>query len=157
MKILLWSIGKPHDDLLRSAIENFTHRVSRYCDTEWKVIPSPKNAGKLNEKDLKKKEAEIILSLLDKNDWLVALDEGGKEFTSEGLAGFIEKRKNDRIKNLVFLIGGTYGLEDTVLKKANYRWSLSKLTFPHQLVRLILIEQLYRALTILNNEKYHHK
>src|ERR1700704_107704 len=128
MKIHLCSIGKPHDELLRSAIETFTHRVSRYCDTEWKVIPPPKNAGKLNEKDLKKKEAEVILSLLDKNDWLVALDEGGKEFTSEGLAGFLETRRNDSIKNLVFLIGGAYGLEDKVLNKANYRWSLSKLT-----------------------------
>ena len=157
MKIHLWSIGKPHDDSLRIAIENFTHRVSRYCDIEWKIIPPPKNAGKLNEKDLRKKEAEIILSTLDKNDWLVALDEGGKEFTSKGLAGFIETRKNDSIKNLVFLIGGAYGLEDTVLKKSNHKWSLSKLTFPHQLVRLILIEQLYRAFTILNNEKYHHK
>ena len=157
MKIHLWSIGKPHDDLLRSAIENFTNRVSRYCDTEWKIIPPPKNAGKLNEKDLKKKEAEIILSLLNKSDWLVALDEGGKEFTSGGLAGFIQTRKNDSIKNLVFLIGGAYGLEDTVLKIANHKWSLSKLTFPHQLVRLMLIEQLYRAFTILNNEKYHHK
>ena len=157
MKIFLCSIGKPHDGLLRGAIENFTERVSRYCDIEWKIIPPPKNAGKLNEKDLKKKEAEAVLSVLDKNDWLVALDEGGKEFTSEGLAGFIETRKNDSIKHLVFVIGGAYGLEDSVLKRSNHKWSLSKLTFPHQLVRLMLIEQLYRTFTILNNEKYHHK
>ena len=111
----------------------------------------------LNENDLKKREAEIILAGLDKSDWLVALDEGGKEFTSEGLAGFIETRKNDSIKNLVFLIGGAYGLDDKVLKRADHKWSLSKLTFPHQLVRLMLVEQLYRAFTILNNEKYHHK
>ena len=157
MKIHLCSIGKPHDDLLRSAIETFSHRVSRYCDIEWKIIPPPKNAGKLNEKELTKKEGEIILDALNKNDWLVVLDVGGKEFTSQGLAGFIETRKNESIKNLVFLIGGAYGLDDTVLKRANHKWSLSKLTFPHQLVRLILVEQLYRAFTILNNEKYHHK
>jgi 23S rRNA (pseudouridine1915-N3)-methyltransferase len=157
MKIHLCSIGKTHDTLLRSAIENFTLRVSRYCDIEWKIIPPPKNAGMLNEKDLKKKEGEIILSSLDKNDWLVVLDEGGKEFTSQSLAGFIEARKNDSIKNLVFLIGGAYGLEDTVLKRANHKWAISKLTFPHQLVRLMLIEQIYRSFTILNNEKYHHK
>ena len=157
MKIHLCSIGKPHDELMRSAIEIFTHRVSRYCDTEWKILPPPKNAGKLNEKDLKKKEGEIISGAFDKNNWLVALDEGGKEFTSQEFAGFIEARKNDSIKNLVFLIGGAYGLDDTVLKRANLKWSLSKLTFPHQLVRLILVEQLYRAFTILNNEKYHHK
>lgn len=157
MKIQLCSIGKPHDILVKGAIENFTHRVSRYCDIEWKIIPPPKNAGMLNEKELKKKEGGIILAALDKNDWLVALDEGGKEFTSQGLASFIEARKNDSIKNLVFLIGGAYGLEETVLKRANHKWSLSKLTLPHQLVRLILAEQLYRAFTILNNEKYHHK
>ena len=98
-----------------------------------------------------------MLEWLNKDDYLIALDEKGKQFTSEALADFIMKRSNESLKNLVFLIGGAFGLDETVLKRANYKWSLSHLTFPHQLVRLILAEQVYRACTILRNEKYHHK
>jgi 23S rRNA (pseudouridine1915-N3)-methyltransferase len=87
----------------------------------------------------------------------VALDEYGKEMGSEQLAGFIQLRANDSIKQIIFIIGGAFGLDEKVLQRANYRWSLSKLTFPHQLVRLILTEQLYRACTIIRNEKYHHR
>ena len=111
----------------------------------------------MSEMDLKKKEGEIVLEWLNKDDLLVALDERGKQFTSEMLADFIMKRSNESVKNLVFLIGGAFGLDEAVLKRANYKWSLSSLTFPHQLVRLILAEQVYRACTILRNEKYHHK
>lgn len=110
----------------------------------------------LSEVDLRKKEAEVIIQWLKPEDYLVALDERGKELTSEGLAEFIMNRSNESTKNIVFLIGGAFGLDDTVLKKAKFKWSLSKLTFPHQLVRLILAEQLYRACSILRNEKYHH-
>jgi 23S rRNA (pseudouridine1915-N3)-methyltransferase len=87
----------------------------------------------------------------------VALDEYGKEMGSEKLAGFIHSRANESVKQVIFLIGGAFGLDEKVLLRANYRWSLSKLTFPHQLVRLILTEQLYRACTIIRNEKYHHR
>lgn len=111
----------------------------------------------MSEMDLKKKEGQMILAWLNKDDYLVALDEKGKQLDSEGLAGFIQKRSNESIKNLVFLIGGAFGLDDAVLKRANFKWSLSQLTFPHQLVRLILAEQVYRACTIIRNEKYHHK
>ena len=97
-----------------------------------------------------------MLDLLKKEDFLVALDEKGNEFSSVGLSQFIQQRANDRTKNLIFLIGGAYGLDKTVLQRANFRWSLSALTFPHQLVRLILAEQVYRACSILRNEKYHH-
>jgi 23S rRNA (pseudouridine1915-N3)-methyltransferase len=93
---------------------------------------------------------------LSKDDYLVALDERGRQMGSEGLAQFIQLRANESIKNLVFLIGGVYGLDEAVLKRAGHRWSLSQLTLPHQLVRLVLAEQLYRACTILRNEKYHH-
>ncbi len=110
----------------------------------------------MSEMDLKKKEGEMILGWLDKSDYLVALDENGKPLSSEGLAAFIQARANESVKNLVFIIGGAFGLDEAVLKRANYKWSLSSLTFPHQLVRLILAEQLYRACTILRNEKYHH-
>lgn len=157
MKVSFWSIGKNNETYVKAGVEEFTHRISKYFKVEWNIIPVPKNAGMLSEMDLKKKEGEIILQWLGKDDYLVALDERGEQLTSEGLADFIQKRANESKKNLVFLIGGIYGLGDSVLKKANYRWSLSRLTFPHQLVRLILAEQVYRACTIIKNEKYHHK
>lgn len=94
---------------------------------------------------------------LKPGDYLVALDEHGKEFSSEGLSEFIQQRASASTKNLVFLIGGAFGLDEKILKTAKIHWSLSQLTFPHQLVRLILAEQIYRACTILQNEKYHHK
>jgi 23S rRNA (pseudouridine1915-N3)-methyltransferase len=153
MKISIWSVGKAHEAYVKSGIEDFTQRITRYYPAEWQLIPSPKNAAN----DLKRKEGEIILNMLQKEDYLIALDERGKQFTSEGLAGFIQARANDSCKRLVFLIGGAYGLDEAVLKRADYTWSLSQLVFPHQLVRLILAEQIYRACTILRNEKYHHQ
>lgn len=157
MKIQLWSIGKNHEPYVKAGVEDFTHRISKYYPVQWNIIPLPKNAGMMSEMDLKKKEGEIILGWLGKDDYLIALDERGKQMSSEGLAEFIQKRSNESIKNLIFLIGGAYGLDEAVLKKADYRWSLSQLVFPHQLVRLILAEQVYRACSILKNEKYHHK
>jgi 23S rRNA (pseudouridine1915-N3)-methyltransferase len=157
MKISFWSIGKNNEPYVKAGVEEFTKRISNYFKTEWNIIPLPKNAGMLSEMDLKKKEAEIILEWLEPGDYLIALDEKGKQFTSEGLAKFIQQRANESVRNLVFLIGGVYGLDSSVLKKANHTWSLSSLTFPHQLVRLILAEQVYRACTILKHEKYHHK
>jgi 23S rRNA (pseudouridine1915-N3)-methyltransferase len=157
MKLSLWSIGKSHDGYVKEGINEFTKRLSKYFPMEWTIIPVPKNAGMLSEMDLKKKEGEIILQWLKPGDYLVALDEHGKEFTSEGLAGFLQQRATESTKNIVFLIGGAFGLDEAVLKAAKIKWSLSALTFPHQLVRLILVEQLYRACTILQNEKYHHK
>jgi 23S rRNA (pseudouridine1915-N3)-methyltransferase len=157
MKISFWSIGKNNEPYVKVGVEEFSKRISNYFKVEWNIIPLPKNAGMLSEMDLKKKEAEIIMEWLEPGDYLVALDERGKQFTSEGLAKFIQQRANESVKNLVFLIGGVYGLDASVLKKAQQTWSLSSLTFPHQLVRLILAEQVYRACTILKHEKYHHK
>ncbi|MDP4149486.1 MAG: 23S rRNA (pseudouridine(1915)-N(3))-methyltransferase RlmH [Bacteroidota bacterium] len=156
MKLQLWSVGKDHEPYVRPGVEDFTRRISRYFPVEWKILAAPKNAGALPEMELKKREGETILDGLQKEDWLVALDERGKPMTSEGLAELIGLRANESVKNLVFLIGGAYGLDKDVLKRANLRWSLSELTFPHQLVRLVLSEQLYRACTIIRNEKYHH-
>jgi 23S rRNA (pseudouridine1915-N3)-methyltransferase len=157
MKIHFWSIGKNHEDYIRTGVEDFTKRISKYYPVEWTLIPLPKNSGMMSEMDLKKKEGEIILQWLGKDDYLVALDERGKQMTSEDLADFIMKRSNESVKNLVFLIGGAFGIDEAVMKRANYKWSLSQLVFPHQLVRLILAEQIYRACTIQKNEKYHHK
>ena len=156
MKIQFWSIGKNHESYVKEGIQDFTKRIAKYFPVEWNIIPVPKNAGMMSEMDLKKKEGEMIIDWLKKDDYLVALDEHGKEMTSEKLADFLQSRANDSVKTLVFVIGGAFGLDDAVLQKANYKWSLSKLTFPHQLARLILAEQVYRACTIMRNEKYHH-
>lgn len=157
MKLHFWSIGKNNEPYIKTGVEVFTNRISKYYPVEWTLIPLPKNAGMMSEMDLKKKEGELVLDWLSKDDYLVALDERGRQLTSEGLADFIQKRSNESVKNLVFLIGGVFGLDETVLKRANFKWSLSQLVFPHQLVRLILAEQVYRACSILRNEKYHHK
>ncbi len=156
MKLSFWAIGKNNEAYIKTGVEEFTSRISRYYKADWNIIPVPKNAGMMSEMDLRKKEGEIILEWLKKDDYLVALDERGKQFTSEGLASFIQTRANESAKQIVFLIGGAYGLDHTILKRADFTWSLSSLTFPHQLVRLILAEQVYRACTILRNEKYHH-
>ncbi len=157
MKIQFWSIGKNNEPYIKEGVKDFTERISKYFPVEWNIIPVPKNAGMMSEMDLKKKEGETILAWLKKDDYMVALDERGKEMSSEKLAEFIQARANESIKTLVFIIGGVFGLDEAVLKKANYIWSLSRLTFPHQLVRLVLAEQVYRACTIIRNEKYHHK
>ncbi len=156
MKLQFWAIGKNNEPYVKSGVEEFTGRIGKYFKVEWNIIPVPKNAGMLSEMDLKKKEGEIILDWLTKDDHLVALDERGKQLTSVKLADFIQARANASTKRLVFVIGGAFGLDEMILKKANFIWSLSELTFPHQLVRLILAEQVYRACTIIKNEKYHH-
>lgn len=156
MKIYFWSIGKVHESYVKEGIENFTKRISHYYNVEWKLIPPVKNASSLSNTDLKKNEANVILNLLQPNDVVIVLDEKGKQFTSEKLAELIQLTANKSAKNLVFLIGGAFGVDDKIIERANYVWSLSKLVFPHQLVRLILAEQVYRACTIIRNEKYHH-
>lgn len=157
MKLQFWSIGKNHEAYVKPGVEDFTKRISNYFKAEWNLIPVPKNAGMLSELDLKKKEGELIVQWLDKDDYLVLLDERGKQINSEGLARFIQARANESTKNLIFLIGGAFGVDESIFKRANFTWSLSPLVFPHQLVRLILAEQVYRACTIIKNEKYHHK
>lgn len=156
MKIHFWSIGKTHEPYVRTGVEDFTNRISKYFKVEWNIIAAPKNAGLISEAELKKKEGEILLNQITKDDYLVALDERGKQINSEGLASFIQLRANESVKKIIFLIGGAYGIDEAVLKRADFSWSLSNLVFPHQLVRLILAEQVYRACSILRNEKYHH-
>jgi 23S rRNA (pseudouridine1915-N3)-methyltransferase len=155
MKFKLLSVGKAHEPYVKEGISMFTKRISFYYNVEWHLIPSPKHAASLSVSNLKKVEAENILPVLNNEDVLVVLDENGKQLSSEQLAGFIQQRANDS-RNIIFIIGGAYGLDDMILKKADLKWSLSTLVFPHQLVRLILTEQIYRACTIIRNEKYHH-
>lgn len=157
MKLHFWSVGRHHESFIIQGVEDFTKRISNYFPIAWNIIPLPKNSGALSEAGMKRKEAEIILNALGKDDYLVLLDDRGKQLSSEGVAALIQQRANESVKNLVFLIGGAYGVDESVMKRANFKWSLSQLVFPHQLVRLILAEQVYRACSILRNEKYHHK
>lgn len=156
MKIQFWSVGKPHDTYVKSGVEEFTKRIAHYYPVAWNIIPTPKNAGMLSQPDLRKKEGASILNGLKDDDFLIVLDEKGTQISSEGLAGFIQSKANESVKQMILLIGGVYGSDDKVLQRANFLWSLSPLVFPHQLVRLILAEQVYRACTIIRNEKYHH-
>ncbi len=156
MKILFASVGKPHEHYVSEGIENFTLRINKYFSCNWKLIASPKNAAALTEPELKKQEAKLILQTLNVDDYLILLDENGKQFSSPELANFLQQRANESTKQLIFLIGGAFGVDETIKQRANFTWSLSKLVFPHMLARLILCEQIYRACSILKNEKYHH-
>ena len=156
MKIQLWSVGKSHDPYVKEGIEDFSKRINKYFTTEWTIISPPKNAAALSEKDLKKAEAVLLSAQLQKEDYLILLDERGRSLTSPELAQFIQQRANESSKKLIFLIGGAFGVDESIAKRADFTWSLSKLVFPHMLVRLILAEQIYRACSILRNEKYHH-
>ncbi len=156
MKIQLWSIGKAHETFVKEGIDMFTNRVNNYYPLTWNILAPPKNAGQMDPPLLKVKEGEMVCSILAKDDFLVLLDERGKTLTSEAFAKFIEQKTVESVKNLVFLIGGAYGVSEQVKKRANFTWKLSDLVFPHQLVRLIAAEQIYRACSIIRNEKYHH-
>jgi 23S rRNA (pseudouridine1915-N3)-methyltransferase len=156
MKIECWAIGKPHESYVDEGVKDFTKRIENYYPVEWRIFNIKKNAGSNTPEKLKHNESILILSSLKPEDWLVSLDENGKSLSSRKLAGVIQDRGNESVKRLIFLIGGAYGLDDSLLKKSNFIWSLSTLTFPHQLVRLILTEQIYRACSIGRNEKYHH-
>ncbi len=157
MKIQFWSIGKAHEKYIKEGVEDFTGRINKYFKAEWNIIAPPKNAGVMSEAELKKQEAEIILQQLNDEDYLILLDERGKNISSIELGELLQKRANESTKRVVFLIGGAFGVHESVMKKAGFNWSLSRLVFPHMLVRLILAEQVYRACTILRNEKYHHQ
>lgn len=155
MKIELWTFGKANESYVEEGIRIFTKRIRHYCDFEMKILSSGKKKGKLNPEELKKQEAEVIDRLLTDNHVLITLDEKGKSISSVELAKLLEERQLVP-KILVFLIGGAYGTEDRILKRSQKVLSLSALVFPHQIARLIMTEQLYRAFSILNNSPYHH-
>ncbi len=153
MKITIITAGKAHDADMKSAIEDFSKRIEKYYPFNWQVL-STKQYNVAAEQ--KKYESGIILAQLTKDDFVVLLDERGKNISSIEVADLIEQSAISSKKRMVFIIGGAYGVEQSVFDKANLVWSLSKLVFPHMLVRLILAEQLYRACAIIRNEKYHH-
>lgn len=148
MKLLILSVGKEKEELVSDLVKHFEMRLLRYLPVEWVYV---------QHESTKEKEGEKILSLLKKEDYVVLLDEKGTSTKSEELAELIENRMIDSTKRTVFVIGGAYGVSIAVHSRANYTWKLSSLVFPHMLVRIILVEQLYRAMTILRGEKYHHE
>lgn len=156
MKIQIWSVGKADESYVKEGIKDFTSRIARYYPVSWKIINPAKQTASTTEDMVKKQEASTILGLLQKDDYLVLMDERGQQLDSVEIARFIEKRANESTRQLIFLIGGAFGVDATVQQRAQYSWSISKLVFPHQLVRLIVAEQLYRACSIIRNEKYHH-
>ena len=157
MKIALIVIGKTDAGYFVEAINEYKNRLVHYIPFEMEVIPDIKNAKNLSESQQKEKEGELILKTLQPGDYLVLLDEKGKEFTSMQFSAYMERKTHTVPKRLVFVVGGPYGFNDAVYKSAAEKISLSKMTFSHQMIRLIFIEQIYRAMTILNNEPYHHE
>lgn len=156
MKIILWSVGKQNESYVSEGITDFSERINKYFPCEWKLIAPPKNAAVMSIEEQRQVESNTILDYLDPIDYMVLLDERGKMLSSPALARLIEERAVNGARRMHFVIGGAFGVTDAVRKRADLVWQLSQLVFPHQLVRLILAEQLYRACTILRNEKYHH-
>jgi len=157
MKICLLVIGKTDEAYLQKGIEIFMNRIPHYISFEMKVIPDLKNSKNFSEEQQKEKEGDLILQQVISSDEIFLLDEQGAESSSVDFARFLEKKMISGIKRLVFVIGGPYGFSGSVYSRANGKVSLSKMTFSHQMVRLIFLEQLYRAMTILKGEPYHHQ
>lgn len=156
MKILLFVIGKTDEEYLVTGIKKFVGRLGHYTSFEMKEIPDIRNRKSLNEEQQKKAESFLLLSQLQPGDQVVLLDERGKSYTSVEFSDMIEKQMASGAKRLVFLIGGPYGFAQEVYDRADQKLSLSSMTFSHQMVRLVFVEQLYRAFTILKGEPYHH-
>lgn len=157
MNIKLIAIGKTDNKNLQALIDEYTKRLGFYIKFDLDIIPDIKNVKNLSESEQKMKEGQLILSKLAPTDQLILLDENGKEFNSVGFSDFLQKKMNSGIKTLVFVIGGPYGFSEEVYQKAQGKVALSQMTFSHQMVRLFVIEQIYRGFTILNNEPYHHQ
>jgi 23S rRNA (pseudouridine1915-N3)-methyltransferase len=157
MNIRLLAIGKTDNKSLQMLIEDYSKRLSFYIKFDLEIIPDIKNAKNLSEAQQKEKEPELILAKLSPTEQLILLDENGIVFSSVEFSKYLQKKMNTGIKTLVFVIGGPYGFSEEVYKKSQGKISLSAMTFSHQMVRIFVIEQLYRGYTILKNEPYHHQ
>ena len=156
MKTILLLVGKTQNKNFQAGISDYSERITHYMPFEIKVIPELKNTRNLNEEQQKVREGELILKELQPADTVVLMDEHGKELRSIELARWLQGKQNIS-RRLVFIIGGPYGFSPDVYARANEQLSLSKMTFSHQMVRLIMVEQLYRACTIIKGEPYHHE
>lgn len=156
MKVECWSIGKTQDKYLVEGLGLFDRRLKHYLPFEWVELPDVKNAGKFSPEQVRELEGELILRRLKAEDRLILLDEKGKGFSSVAFASYLELQLQRPAKRLIFQIGGAFGFSQSVYQRADELLSLSQMTFSHQMVRLFLLEQLYRAMTILRNEPYHN-
>jgi len=156
MQIEIWSLGKANEAIVDDAISHYLRKVKPWNSVSLEIIPPPKNAGVMKPEAMIRAEEELILNRLGPQHYLIVLDERGKQLGSPEWAAQLQALMNQRVKTLVLLIGGAYGIGEGVKQQAKQSWSLSKLVFPHQLVRLIVTEQVYRAFSILNNSSYHH-
>ncbi|MDZ7614693.1 MAG: 23S rRNA (pseudouridine(1915)-N(3))-methyltransferase RlmH [Flavobacteriaceae bacterium] len=157
MKIKLLVIGKTDDENLGALIDMYTKRLKHYIPFEIQVIPDIRAAKNLTTEQQKEREGEVILNALESPDMLILMDENGQQFGSVEFAHYLQKKMNSGIKLMVLAVGGPFGFSKAVYERAQGKISLSKMTFSHQMVRLFIAEQLYRAFTILNNEPYHHE
>lgn len=157
MKFSLIVIGKTTDNYLAKAIDDYLNRIKHYVPFEYEVVPDIKNTKSMSFELQKLKTCELLLKSLQPNDEVILLDERGSEFSSLGFSQFLEKKMQVSQKRIVFVIGGAYGFSDELYKKANSKLSISKMTFSHQMIRLLFVEQFYRAMTILKGEPYHHE
>ena len=157
MTIKLIAIGKTDSKALQQLISGYENRLQHYIKFELEIVPDIKNVKNLSEAQQKEKEGELILKTLSNTDVLILLDENGKQLNSVAFSNYLQKKMNSGMKQLVFVIGGPYGFSPSVYEKSQGQLSLSKMTFSHQMVRLFMVEQLYRAFTILRNEPYHHR
>lgn len=156
MKTELWLIGKTSFSYLQEGMDIYQKRLKHYLPFKVLIIPDIKNRKSLKEEQIKQKEGQEILKKINPDDCLILMDENGKHYDSVAFSQFIERHLQHSYKRIIFQIGGAYGFSDAVYKRANAKISLSKMTFSHQMVRLIFLEQLYRGMTILKGEPYHH-
>lgn len=157
MKITLLAIGKTDDSYVLEGIDKYLKRLKHYIKFDIQIIPDLKKTKSLSQDEQKSKEAELFLKNININDVVIVLDERGTELSSTHFADFINKKMIGSVQNLVFLIGGPYGFDAAIYQRSNYKLSLSKMTFSHQMIRLFFVEQVYRAFTILKGEPYHHE
>lgn len=157
MKIICYFIGKTKESYLREGEAIYLKRLKHYWPIEAVELPDVKGAGKMGPEQLKVKEAELVLPKLTIQDGLILLDEGGKQMASVEMAKWLDKQLQQPYKRLIFLVGGAFGFDRSIYERANAKLSLSRLTFSHQMVRVFLLEQLYRSATILRNEPYHNE
>ena len=157
MKIKLLTVGKTTNSHLIKLQDEYQNRLKYYIPFDLTVIPELKNTKSLSISEQQEKEADLILKQLETNDEVILLDENGKQHTSVGFSEFISKKMLASHKRMIFVVGGPYGFSERVYQRANGKISLSAMTFSHQMIRLIFVEQLYRAMTILKGEPYHHE
>ena len=157
MKISLIVVGKTEEEYLKSGISQYEKRLVHYASFNLRAIPSLKNTKNFTQAQQKEKEAELILQMVEGCDQIILLDEKGKEYRSVDFANFLQQHMNSGIRHLAFVVGGPFGFSESVYKKATGKLSLSAMTFSHQMIRLLFVEQLYRAFTILKNEPYHNE